>query len=106
MHHRVGSRYNARGMTDDGNVANQLEKEQILVVDDKMLFSHVQISGVVPIFWEQKTLRETIKLIRGPEFTKKAFYKHATDILETYGPCHIVNLLRYKKKKSKENLLT
>jgi hypothetical protein len=41
MHHRVGSRYNARGMTDDGNVANQLEKEQILVVDDKMLFSHV-----------------------------------------------------------------
>jgi inositol-1,4,5-trisphosphate 5-phosphatase len=27
MWHRVGSRYNCRGMNDDGHVANQIEKE-------------------------------------------------------------------------------
>jgi len=58
----------------------------------------------VPIFWEQKGITENVLLTRGPELTKKAFHKHASDIVSTYGPCHIINLLRYKKRR--EALLT
>lgn len=49
---RAGTRYNARGIDDRGYVGNQVEKEQIVLVDNKMLLSHVQVSGTVPVFWE------------------------------------------------------
>ena len=52
IHHRTGTRYNARGIDDKGFVGNQCEKEQILIIQDKFMFSHVQISGTVPLFWD------------------------------------------------------
>jgi hypothetical protein len=57
------------------------------------------LSGTVPIFWEQKTLKEAVKIMRSPELTKEAFHKHFSDMVDTYGPITIINLLRFKKKK-------
>ena len=96
MHHRAGTRYNARGIDDEGYVGNQCETEQIMIVAGKYLLSHVQIRGSVPVFWEQKGLREDVKLTRTPELNKKAFRIHFKDIIDTYGPVNCINLLRMK----------
>jgi hypothetical protein len=37
--------------------------------------------------------------MRTPELTKDAFHKHFSDMVATYGPVTIINLLRFKKKK-------
>ena len=41
MHLRTGTRYNARGIDDKGNVANTCETEQIVEVYERFLLSHV-----------------------------------------------------------------
>ena len=46
----AGTRYNTRGIDDNGNVANFCETEQILIAGDK-LFSFCQIRGSVPVFF-------------------------------------------------------
>ena len=76
MHHGAGTRYNARGINDKGYVAKFCETEQILVVNDKFFFSHVQIRGSVPVFWEQRGLAEDVNLTRNSEMTKKPFGVH------------------------------
>ncbi len=91
----AGTRYNARGINDQGYVANCCETEQIMVVSNRYLISHVQIRGSVPVFWEQRGLAEEVYLTRNAQMTKKPFGIHFNNILETYGPCQIINLLRY-----------
>lgn len=104
IHLRAGTRYNARGIDDQGFVGNQCEKEQILVIENRHLISHVQISGSVPLFWEQKGLKENVNLTRSLEHTKKAFILHFKHILETYGKVCCLNLLQTKTER--EDLLT
>lgn len=61
MHHKVGTKHIARGIDDEGYVANQCETEQIFIDEDKQtIASHVQVRGSVPCFWEQKGLKEGI----------------------------------------------
>jgi hypothetical protein len=72
IHHRAGTRYNARGIDDLGFVGNQCEKEQI-VITPTQLVSHVQICGSVPVFWEQSGVKEDVSLTRSHELSKKAF---------------------------------
>jgi len=75
---RVGTRYNARGIDDDGNVANFVESE-ILFHNFEYYFSFLQIRGSVPVFWEQpQTAQMThkIELSRGMESTAPAFKRH------------------------------
>ena len=105
MHRKWGSQKINRGIDDQGYVANQVEKEQILVVDDRQMASHVQLSGSVPVFWEQKGLKEGITITRSPALTKPAFRKHVADVFETYSSLTVINLLRYLKK-SKEMTIT
>ena len=59
----------------------------------------------MPVFWDQKGLREAIKITRKPSLTKKAFRLHVTQILDTYGDLVVINLLRYMKK-GKEMIIT
>ena len=79
QHLRGGTRYNARGIDDNGNVANFVETETIMKMGSKV-YSYVMIRGSVPIFWEQKGMIEGVTLTRGPEMTRKAFNKHFTDL--------------------------
>lgn len=51
----AGTRFNARGIDEEGNAANFVESETIVNFDDSTLtFSHVQVRGSVPVFWSQK----------------------------------------------------
>ncbi|KAK9451468.1 SacI homology domain-containing protein [Limtongia smithiae] len=94
---RAGTRYNARGVDDEGNVANFVETETIFQVDG-YFFSYTQIRGSVPIFWEQdvQLLSAKVNITRAFEATQPAFMTHFDPLVAKYGPVHIVNLLSSK----------
>lgn len=97
---RAGTRYNARGMDDDGNVANFVETEFIYYQPSKALvYAFVEIRGSVPTFWEQDLtlINPKITLTRSTEATQPIFDRHFTSICQKYGVCHIVNLLSKTK---------
>ena len=98
---RAGTRFNSRGIDDDGNVANFVETETILWHPSGLCFSYAQIRGSVPLFWEQATgllpNQQKISLTRSPEATQPAFDKHFEDLELSYGAIHIVNLLSESK---------
>ncbi|GAQ05621.1 inositol-1,4,5-trisphosphate 5-phosphatase 1 [Aspergillus lentulus] len=94
---RAGTRFNSRGIDDDGNVANFVETETVLWIPPGLTFSYVQIRGSVPLFWEQAPGffpgQQRIEVIRSREATKHAFDKHFESLESRYGAVHIVNLL-------------
>ncbi|KAF2749648.1 hypothetical protein M011DRAFT_484373 [Sporormia fimetaria CBS 119925] len=98
---RAGTRFNARGIDDDGNVANFVETETIYYAPSGVCFSYTQIRGSVPIFWEQQTGllpgQQKITITRSPEATQPAFDKHFENLEISYGAIHVVNLLSNEK---------
>ncbi|KAL0254772.1 Inositol-1,4,5-trisphosphate 5-phosphatase 1 [Diplodia seriata] len=98
---RAGTRFNARGMDDDGNVANFVETETIFWTPDGVCFSYVQVRGSVPIFWEQQPGllpgQQKVSITRSPEATQPAFDKHMENLELAYGAVHVVNLLSAEK---------
>ena len=50
---RAGTRFNSRGIDDDGNVANFVETETTYWSPAGIVFSYAQVRGSVPVFWEQ-----------------------------------------------------
>lgn len=74
---RAGTRFNVRGVNDEGHVANFVETEQVLFCDDSVT-SFVQIRGLVPVFWDQtgiQTGTNKIRLSRSFECSQPAFEK-------------------------------
>ncbi|KAF3049476.1 inositol polyphosphate 5-phosphatase [Didymella keratinophila] len=98
---RAGTRFNSRGIDDDGNVANFVETETIYWAPSGLCFSYVQVRGSVPIFWEQQSGllpgQQKITITRGPEATQPAFDKHFENLELAYGAMHVVNLLSNEK---------
>lgn len=98
---RAGTRFNSRGVDDDGHVANFVETETLLWHPSGLCFSYVQIRGSVPVFWEQATgilpSQQKISITRSPEATQPAFDKHFEYLELAYGAIHIVNLLSETK---------
>ncbi|KAL0781146.1 hypothetical protein CaCOL14_002481 [Colletotrichum acutatum] len=94
---RAGTRFNSRGIDDDGNVANFVETETIYWSPGGTLFSYAQVRGSVPLFWEQTAElipgKQNITVIRSPEGAQPAFNKHFADLEQAYGAVHVVNLL-------------
>lgn len=95
---RAGTRFNSRGVDDNGNVANFVETETIFHTPSSGLcFSYTQIRGSIPIFWESSSSlipgQQKIQITRSPEATQPAFDKHFSALERTYGAVHIVNLL-------------
>lgn len=45
-------RFNVRGTNDEGHVANFVETEQVIFLDNEVT-SYIQTRGSVPLFWEQ-----------------------------------------------------
>lgn len=94
---RAGTRFNSRGIDDDGNVANFVETEVILWVSPGIAFSYVQVRGSVPIFWEQTPGlipgQQKIEVTRSSEATQHAFNQHFETLELDYGAVHVVNLL-------------
>ncbi|RLV89996.1 Polyphosphatidylinositol phosphatase INP52 [Spathaspora sp. JA1] len=97
---RAGTRYNTRGIDDDGNVANYVETEFIYFnPSHNSIFSFVQIRGSVPTFWEQDStlINPKITVTRSNEATQPIFNAHFKQICENYGVTHIVDLLSTSK---------
>ena len=94
---RAGTRFNARGIDDDGNVANFVETETILWHPSGLCFSYAQVRGSVPLFWEQASGllpgQQKIQITRSPEATQPAFDKHFEALELNYGTINVLNLL-------------
>lgn len=94
---RAGTRFNSRGIDDDGNVANFVETETILWSPPGFTFSYTQVRGSVPIFWEQTPGlipgQQKIEISRSFEATQHAFDRHFDFLELNYGAVHVVNLL-------------
>jgi hypothetical protein len=114
----AGTRYNARGIDDDGNVAIFTETECIVStsvgVGSCESFSFVQVRGSVPVFWTQSASTSVVDITRNYEFTRRAFRQHVDFVTERYqlvphietlsGRIVLVNLL--SKSKPGETLLS
>ncbi|RYP53789.1 hypothetical protein DL769_010447 [Monosporascus sp. CRB-8-3] len=98
---RAGTRFNSRGIDDDGNVANFVETETIYWSPSGVLFSYAQVRGSVPVFWEQSAGlipgQQKITITRSADGTQPAFNKHFDELEQAYGAVHIVNLLSATK---------
>ncbi|XP_069800909.1 synaptojanin-1 isoform X2 [Dendropsophus ebraccatus] len=96
---RAGTRFNVRGTNDNGQVANFVETEQVIYLDD-CVSSFIQIRGSVPLFWEQPGLQvgsHRVRMSRGFEANAPAFDRHFQTLKRLYGRQVIVNLLGSKE---------
>ncbi|XP_014749213.1 PREDICTED: synaptojanin-1 isoform X2 [Sturnus vulgaris] len=96
---RAGTRFNVRGTNDDGHVANFVETEQVIYLDESVS-SFIQIRGSVPLFWEQPGLQvgsHRVRMSRGFEANAPAFDRHFQTLKNLYGKQLIVNLLGAKE---------
>lgn len=98
---RAGTRFNSRGIDDDGHVANFVETETIYWSPTGVLFSYAQVRGSVPVFWEQAAGlipgQQKITVTRSADGTQPAFDRHFEELEQSYGAIHVVNLLSATK---------
>ncbi|CAI4049962.1 phosphatidylinositol-3-/phosphoinositide 5-phosphatase INP52 SKDI_14G2170 [Saccharomyces kudriavzevii IFO 1802] len=94
---RAGTRFNARGIDDEGHVANFVETEMIMY-SSQYCYAFTQIRGSIPVFWEQDTslISPKIQITRSVEATQPTFDEHFMRLFKKYGPIHIINLLSAK----------
>ena len=92
----AGTRYNTRGIDDNGNVANYCESEQILITEDN-LYSFCQLRGSAPVFFEQLGITAYTDITRTKHFSKEAFSKHLEEINEDFPLVYFINLLNQTK---------
>ena len=93
---RAGTRFNVRGVNDEGHVANFVETEQLIYGDQGDVSSFVQTRGSVPLFWEQPGVQvgnHKVKFSRGPDASLPAFQRHLKWMQQRYNDTAIVNLL-------------
>jgi hypothetical protein len=118
-HHFAGARFLKRGVNDTGNVANEIETEQIVsdmlissFHDPKFGFfnnprftSFVQHRGSIPLYWTQdlnKLPKPPIQInLSDPFYQSSAI--HFNNLFERYGlPIIILNLIKTKEKQPRE----
>uniref|UniRef100_A0A2C9LVI7 Phosphatidylinositol-3-phosphatase SAC1 n=1 Tax=Biomphalaria glabrata TaxID=6526 RepID=A0A2C9LVI7_BIOGL len=91
--YRAGTRFNVRGLDLQGQAANFVETEQI-VMHGSDVCSFVQTRGSIPLFWTQKA---NLKRLPNPVVMDidhmQAFQKHFDQQVYVYGNQVIVNLI-------------
>jgi len=90
---RAGTRYNRRGVDDQGNVANFVETEQILDAPGGES-SYVQVRGSIPMFWGQTPTcryKPAIEIYQGDH--DNAMVKHYRDLKASYGAVSVACLI-------------
>eukprot|EP00754_Rhynchopus_humris_P017260 Rhum_TRINITY_DN14550_c19_g1::Rhum_TRINITY_DN14550_c19_g1_i1::g.97258::m.97258 len=115
----AGTRFLKRGISEDGNVANHIETEQICYDSSSLALcgtlglysSFIQLRGSVPTYWyqprlvEQNRLRPPIKLGRGDPWNR-ATKLHFAHLFASYGtPIVYLDLLKQKEKTPRESQL-
>ena len=108
--HFAGTRFNRRGSDIRGNVANEVETEQLLCDEGSrgMCTSLVQVRGSIPLHWSHVNLRAPKPAFQvyysDPEY--KAARLHFDNLGERYGaPIASVNLIRQEEPEPKELIL-
>lgn len=118
-HHFAGARFLKRGVNDRGNVANEVETEQVVsdmltssFHDPKYGFfsnprftSFVQHRGSIPLYWTQDLNRlpkPPIEInLSDPFYQSSAL--HFNNLFKRYGqPIIILNLIKTKEKQPRE----
>jgi phosphatidylinositol-bisphosphatase len=61
--YRSGTRFYNRGIDENSKCSQFIETEQIIVLGTQLL-SFVCLSGSAPLFWEQKSQSDKIRLTR------------------------------------------
>lgn len=92
---KAGTRYNARGIDDQGAAANFAETETVLAFGNELM-SFVQVRGSVPLFWEQQGLQAwnaRIQITRTGAASQPAFEQHMQQLLDEYGRVFALDLL-------------
>ena len=93
---RVGVRYYTRGLDEEGNAANFVETEQIILLES-IQASFVQTRGSVPLLWSQApNLRYKPRPVLSPDNQAVGFSKHFAEQISTYNQQHVINLLDNK----------
>ncbi|KAJ2949841.1 hypothetical protein O0L34_g11156 [Tuta absoluta] len=112
----AGTRFLKRGANMHGDVANEVETEQI--VHDSMVSSFtagkfssfVQMRGSIPSYWSQDVSKMVPKpqiLIDQSDPFAEIPGKHLNDLMRRYGsPIMFLNLVKKREKKKHESLLT
>ncbi|XP_076773190.1 polyphosphoinositide phosphatase isoform X2 [Arvicanthis niloticus] len=112
----AGTRFLKRGANCEGDVANEVETEQILCDASVMSFtagsysSYVQVRGSVPLFWSQdiSTMmpKPPITLDQADPFAHVAAL-HFDQMLQRFGsPIIILNLVKEREKRKHERILS
>jgi len=91
-----GTRFNSRGINEDGFVANFVESEQLLFFGEKIA-SFVQIRGSVPLFWKQTGVVAPPTMVKTLEFAQPYYRKHMQRLELLYGLVACVNLMSSTK---------
>ncbi|CAF0823074.1 unnamed protein product [Rotaria sp. Silwood1] len=101
---RAGTRLFIRGIDDDGRVANYVETEQILQLDD-VACSYVQIRGSVPCYWTQlPDLHYKPKVTVLPSNNHLiAFQQHFEEQEYYYGKQFLISLTNHHGAEGKLN---
>ncbi|KAK5574627.1 hypothetical protein RB653_009880 [Dictyostelium firmibasis] len=96
---RSGTRYNVRGIDKKGNVANNVETEQIIEINENTFTSFVQVRGSIPLLWSQfPTLKykPSVKFYGDEKENSQALEQHFKQLHQIYGPTTVVNLIDRK----------
>ncbi|GBE82128.1 predicted protein [Sparassis crispa] len=104
---RAGLRYQRRGIDDQANVANFVETEAVIRVEREgfsNVFSHVQIRGSIPLYWNQQgySLKPAPQLSpdRSHAQNLEALKRHFLKTIPRYGPHTVVNLAEQHGKEA------
>ncbi|TBU49147.1 SacI homology domain-containing protein [Dichomitus squalens] len=104
---RAGLRYQRRGIDDDANVANFVETETVMRVEREGIsnvFSHVQVRGSIPLYWNQQGMALKPAPQLSPERTHDqnlhAIQQHLNKVVTAYGPLTIINLAEQHGKEA------
>lgn len=110
--HYAGTRYNKRGTSVHGKVANDCETEQILQLDGGLqtqYSSYVQMRGSIPTYWKQETSVTMPKppiLIDRVDPSYLATQEHFSDLFRRYNsPIIVLDLVKQEEKKPRESLV-
>uniref|UniRef100_A0A182QZ36 Phosphatidylinositol-3-phosphatase SAC1 n=1 Tax=Anopheles farauti TaxID=69004 RepID=A0A182QZ36_9DIPT len=93
----AGTRLFCRGINADGDVANYVETEQLIVTDTDRV-SFVQTRGSIPLFWQQTPnlqYKPRPQLLTGRDHLT-ACSRHFDDQCRRYGLQVLINLIDHK----------
>ena len=100
---RSGMRFLIRGADTEGNIANCVEIEEILIYKENdyyIINSFVQMRGSIPLLWTQEpTIKLNPKIKVSENFIENynAFSSHINELFQRYDSVHCINLIDKKK---------